>query len=642
MEKIKLNETFSGEVTFTNTDVICESGNYSSLIDGVDIIGMVEGQFFQPDGMSRNKRWYSRELWDKALANPDVKNRLASRTMFGEIGHSDGPVTDMTLRDGSVSHIIADLWIDEKGRGMGRAYILNTEKGRLLKTYLGAKSKLKVSTRGEGVYLDGQTHDGCPIIDPDTYELQTVDFVLNPGFLETNAKLTTQKEDYTPETKQVIIEKEGDNKMTLDMDKYVAELKEELKAVKAENKSLSEELKSKERELLEKQFVESAEIKKINEAYAPFKKMKASAKTINETLQRSQKALQSAKKENAKLTEELKAYQDKCGSQEQVDEAINLYEKALSTIKEYQELGSVEDLKKLMDESQKLIPQLEELKVLAEYKELGSLEDLKSLTEKCEKIAPKLEEFSILEEYKALGTVEDIKGLAKKCESFIPKLETLKDAERLASNVKKIMPKLEEMKDLEKAATRAYSVIEQYINTVGSIKEAKALVESRKETIKRVNAREALEISNKFGCTVESAAKLIKKHGSEKASKLLTEAVEKRKAETKKEVKLTESKELVEEAQKMDVKIDAKAEKEAKDFVKTGMIVNGFNPEAFGKDMDVEDLTKLDGTKVEGENAAKALLAKLKGKEPEVEEAPKTEPEKTPAEAEKIAKQLIK
>ena len=50
MEKIKLNETFSGEVTFTNTESICESGNYSSLIDGVDIIGMVEGQFFQPDG----------------------------------------------------------------------------------------------------------------------------------------------------------------------------------------------------------------------------------------------------------------------------------------------------------------------------------------------------------------------------------------------------------------------------------------------------------------------------------------------------------------------------------------------------------------------------------------------------------------
>ena len=202
----QLNETFSGEVALVNDEALYESEDFSSVIDGKNIIGIVEGQFFQPDGMSRNKRWYSRKLWDNVLASPDVRNRLASRTMYGEIGHSDGPVTDMTLRDGSVSHIIADLWIDEKGRGMGRAYIIDTPKGRLLKTYLGAKSKLKVSTRGEGVYLDGETHDGYPIIDPDTYELQTVDFVLNPGFMETSAKLTTaQKEDFTPQLEQVFL-----------------------------------------------------------------------------------------------------------------------------------------------------------------------------------------------------------------------------------------------------------------------------------------------------------------------------------------------------------------------------------------------------------------------------------------------------
>ena len=59
MEKMRLNETFSGEVTFTKVDDLCESDNFSSVIDGENIIGIVEGQFFQPDGMSRNKRWYS-------------------------------------------------------------------------------------------------------------------------------------------------------------------------------------------------------------------------------------------------------------------------------------------------------------------------------------------------------------------------------------------------------------------------------------------------------------------------------------------------------------------------------------------------------------------------------------------------------
>lgn len=644
MEKMQLNETFSGEVTYLDREAMCESSDFSSLIDGENIIGMVEGQFFQPDGMSRNHRWYSRKLWENALNSADVKNRLLNRTMYGEIGHSDGPVTDMTLRDGNVSHIIVDLWIDEKGRGMGKALILDTPKGRLLKTYLGAKSKLKVSTRGEGVYLDGETKDGHPIIDPDTYELQTVDFVLNPGFLETSAKLTTQKEDFTPETKQVEITqtKEGENGM--DAEKYIQKLEAKVEALEAKNESLSEELKSKEKELLESKFVESAEIKKINEAYAPFKKMGVSAKTLNETLKRTQDSLQKANTQNVKLTEELNAYKEKCGSIEQVDEALEMSEKALATIAEYRELGTVSELKELMAKSEAMIPQLEELSILAEYRDLGSVEDLKTLAEKCEQSLPKLKEFpaleALVEEYKSLGSPEDIKDLSAKCESLLPKLEQLEEAKKLAKNVEKIMPKLEEMKQLEAVALKAKKVIKEYMETVGSIKQAKALVESRKETIKKVNVKEALETSKKFGCTVESAAKMIKKFGVEETHKLLEEEIAKR--EPKETEKLAESVELVEEAKELDA-VNAKPEsKDAKDFVKSGMIVNGFNQEALGKKINTEDLNKIDGLKVEGENDAKALLNKLKGVEPEVEEAPAVEPEKDPEEAEKIADKLLK
>lgn len=709
LNKIKLNETFSGEVIFTDKDALCESDDFSSVVDGTNIIGLVEGQFFQPDGMSRNKRWYSRELWEKVLACADVRSRLANRTMYGEIGHSDGPVTDMTLRDGNVSHIIADLWIDEKGRGMGRAYILDTPKGRLLKTYLGAKSKLKVSTRGEGVYLDGKLHDGYPIIDPDTYELQTVDFVLNPGFLETNARLTTQKENFTPEIKQVnetTIEK-GDN--TMDMDKYVTELKEQISELKAENKTLSEELKSKEKELLESKFEESAEIKKINEAYAPFKKLGVSAKTLNETLKSAQKSLQKTKANNAKLTEELKAYKDRCGeSIEDLDEALEMSKKALDTVAEYQKLGTVAEIKELMAQSEALVPKLKQLASLTEYKKLGTVEDLKSMVErvenadakveeltaldaykklgsiedlqklsaKCEAMLPKLSQLTslkeyrklgtvedlkslmencensipklkVLEEYKKLGTIEDIKKLSRQCESMLSKLKELDDAKKLAENVQRILPKLQklkEMKSLEESAAQAHKVIKQYIKTVGSIKEAKALVESRKETIKdtikKVNIKEVLEVSNKFGCTVENAAKLIRKYGADKATKLLeAETSKKKPVET---TQLAESKKLVEEAGELDkVNVEKPAEsKSAENFLKTGMIVNGFNQDALGKrTIHIENLDKLDGTKVKGENQAKELLKQLKDmveveKEPEV----KVEPNK----AEEIAKKLLK
>ena len=729
MKKRQLNETFSGEVALVNDEALYESEDFSSVIDGKNIIGIVEGQFFQPDGMSRNKRWYSRKLWDNVLASPDVRNRLASRTMYGEIGHSDGPVTDMTLRDGSVSHIIADLWIDEKGRGMGRAYIIDTPKGRLLKTYLGAKSKLKVSTRGEGVYLDGETHDGYPIIDPDTYELQTVDFVLNPGFMETSAKLTTaQKEDFTPQLEQVnkATKKEGENRM--DAEKYIQKLEDEIKELKTENKSLSEELKSKETALLESKFTESAEIKKISEAYAPFKKMGVSAKSLNETLKKAQTSLKKANEEKASLKEALKAYEDKCGSIEQVDDALKMSEKALNTIAEYQKLGTVAELKELRERSEALVPKLKQLSTLTEYRKLGSVEDFKNLLERCEKSLPKLKELSILEDYKKLGSVQDIQNLSKKCESMLPrlkkldtlkeyeklgsideiksltekfeeslvklkdlsiledykqlgsvkdiqtmakkteamlpKLAQLKDARKLAESVKKLLPRLNELKEvkyLREATEKAHNVIQQYLDTVGSLNEAKALVESRKETIKTVNIKEAMTISENFGCTIESAAKLIKKYGADKATKLLESAVAKKNAKAKtitesaeedlkpqvKDEVLAEGTDLIAEAEEMET-VNAKDAKPetitAEKFIrKNGMVVNAFNLEAIGKELKAKDFEKLDGTKVDGENQAKLLLKQFAeiGK-PEIEKAPKVDKPENPDKAEKIAKDLLK
>ena len=705
MERIKLNETFSGEVALISEDSLNESTDFSSLIDGKDIIGMVEGQFFQPDGMSRNKRWYSRQLWENVLACADVRSRLANRTMYGEIGHSDGPVTDMTLRSGDVSHIIADLWIDEKGRGMGRAYILDTPKGRLLKTYLGAKSKLKVSTRGEGVYLDGQLHDGCPIIDPDTYELQTVDFVLNPGFMETSAKLTTKREDYTtPITEQVITKQEKEiNRM--DTDKYIAELKERIEELKADNKSLSEELKSKETELLQYKYEESAEIKKISEAYAPFKKMGVSAKTLNETLKKVQGSLQNAKSKNAKLTEELDAYKAKCGqSLEEVDEGLAIADKALDTVAEYQKLGTVAELKELKERSEALIPKLQQLSALTEYRKLGSVEDLKTLMEKCQESLPKLKEMavledykklgsvkeiqrlskqcesvlprlkkldslkayesfgsveeiktltekfeellpqlSILEEYKKLGSVEEIQKLSKKAEAMLPKLATVKEAQKLIENSKKAIAKLSQQKSLEEAAKKAHRVIQQYMETVGSINQARELANSRKETIKKVNVKEALEVSKKFGCTVESAAKLLKKYGAEQATRLLESKISKAEPNTNREA-LAESVELVEKAGEMEEqKVNAKPEnKSAKDFLKSGM-VNNFNLDALGKKSEIKDINKIEGNNIPTANQAKELLKAYRdAADAEVEKAPKTEPEKNPEDAEKLAKDLLK
>ena len=579
--KIKLIETFdeTPTVSLTTDSHISEDIN-DSRVDGKYIIGMIEGQFFKPDGMSRNKRWYPRSLWEKALNSADVKNRFLTSTMFGEIGHSDGPVEDMTLRTGCASHFIDKLWITEDGKGMGRAYILNTPTGNLLKTYLGAGCKLKVSTRGEGIYKEGCTHEGCPVVDDETYELQTADFVLNPGFLETSATLREAYEETLKniQNKEIIKEtlahvtKEGETKMTLDIDAYVRELKEELKLAKAKNESLMEELKAKETELLQKQFNESAEVKKLNEALAPFKKMKVSAKTLNETLKRSQDALKKAKAEKTKIAEELEAYKAKCGSLETIDEATKMSSKALAKIREYQEFGSVEDLKTYFKNSQKI-------------------------------------------------------------------LERLKEAKKLEANATKLLEYCKESKKVSETAQKALRILEQYRKAVGPISKLKSnnskIVESTPN--KKSLLKEALSVSKKYGCTVESAAKLVKRHGVERTCKLLESATKK-----VNKSKLISGKKLVEEVAQLDKVNNVPAEKTAKDFLKPGMVTNYFNNAALGKSFEGKDINDIDGSIAQKPNAAKELLKKYKDIFP-VEAAPQgLKKEITPAQAEAEAKKLLK
>ena len=580
MKKIKLVETFEGT---PSVSLKCDSTNVNetmsdSRVDGKYIIGMIEGQFFKPDGMSRNGRWYPRSLWEKVLNKADVKNRFNTSTMFGEIGHSDGPVEDLTLRTGCASHFIDRLWITEDGHGMGRAYILNTPTGQLLKTYLGAGCKLKVSTRGEGMYKEGCTHNGCPVVDDDSYELQTADFVINPGFLETSATL---KEAYTKslevneeQIQETLahVRKEGETRMNFDVDAYVRELKAERDSAKAEAKALREELNAKEKELLQKQFNESADVKKLTEELAPFREMKVSAKTLNETLKKSQEAYKKVSSEKAKIAEELSAYQAKCGSLDEVESATKMSVKALAKIQEYQKFGSVEDMKKLAESVSKLLPRLHESK-------------------------------------------------------------------RLERNAKKLFSMVKEQKVLQESVDTALKTVQEYQKLVGTLEEAKKLVETKQQPVatKKPSLKEALALSKKYNCTVESAAKLVKKHGYKKSSEMMESLLK-----GKKSKKLESSKKLVEEVAQLDKVTNIPAEKTAKDFLTTGIVKNYFNNAALGKEIKPTDINTIDGTQPQKRNAANDLLKKFAGKF-ETEPAPKgLEKEVTPAQAEAAVKKLLK
>lgn len=201
-------------------------------VDGKYVIGKVSGESFVPDGYSRNKRFYSRDLWEKVIANEGVQTRLQDRNMFGTIGH-DTKLDDDAFRKGEFTHIVSDIRISEDGKGVADYLILNTEAGRNLNTILRAGSKIYVSSRADGTFVEGKSKDGMPIVDPDNYHLETFDFVLDPGFLQASPSL---KEAYNN-----LFPNESEDNMSESLVKALNDKNDELISV---NGKLSEAIRS--------------------------------------------------------------------------------------------------------------------------------------------------------------------------------------------------------------------------------------------------------------------------------------------------------------------------------------------------------------------------------------------------------------
>ena len=95
----------------------------------------IEGIFMQSEIKNRNGRIYPKEVIQK------VENKRA----FGELGHPEGP----TINLDKVSHMIEKL--EEDGNNfVGRAKILSTPNGQIVKNLIDDGAKLGVSSRGLG------------------------------------------------------------------------------------------------------------------------------------------------------------------------------------------------------------------------------------------------------------------------------------------------------------------------------------------------------------------------------------------------------------------------------------------------------------------------------------------------------------
>jgi hypothetical protein len=104
----------------------------------------IEGVFMQSDIKNRNGRVYPKNIMEKEVDRYN-KEFVEKQRAFGELGHPEGP----TINLDKVSHLIQSLTLEGKNY-IGKAKILSTPNGEIVKALINDGAKLGVSSRGLG------------------------------------------------------------------------------------------------------------------------------------------------------------------------------------------------------------------------------------------------------------------------------------------------------------------------------------------------------------------------------------------------------------------------------------------------------------------------------------------------------------
>ena len=133
----------------------------------------IEGIFMQAELPNRNNRMYSLPILQKET-DRYVTEFVNKNRAYGELGHPDGPNINLER----VSHLIKSLR-QEGNNFIGKAKIMDTPYGNIVKNLLSEGATIGVSTRGMGSLVEGK--NGIKIVKDDFHLATAADIVADPS-----------------------------------------------------------------------------------------------------------------------------------------------------------------------------------------------------------------------------------------------------------------------------------------------------------------------------------------------------------------------------------------------------------------------------------------------------------------------------
>ena len=135
----------------------------------------IQGVMLQTEVKNKNGRIYPKEIMEKEVERYN-KEYVNQNRAYGELGHPEGPTINLER----TSHLITSL--KEDGNNfVGKAKILSTPMGEIVKNLLDDGARLGVSSRGMGSLKASNAKGGVQMVQSDFQLATAADIVADPS-----------------------------------------------------------------------------------------------------------------------------------------------------------------------------------------------------------------------------------------------------------------------------------------------------------------------------------------------------------------------------------------------------------------------------------------------------------------------------
>ena len=135
----------------------------------------IEGVMLQTEVKNKNGRIYPKEIMAKEVARY-TKEYINEKRAYGELGHPEGPTINLER----TSHLITSL-TEDGNNFIGKAKVLSTPMGEIVKNLLDDGARLGVSSRGMGSLKASKREGGTQMVQSDFQLATAADIVADPS-----------------------------------------------------------------------------------------------------------------------------------------------------------------------------------------------------------------------------------------------------------------------------------------------------------------------------------------------------------------------------------------------------------------------------------------------------------------------------